>query len=101
MRGFADRLYPTAAQRRRLALMLAALDFADGSTPSLRRIAEAVLYPRHDLGRAIEWKSSSQRRQAQRLVNGARHLVETGYLDLLKGRISDQREAFGTNVGSY
>ncbi len=35
--------------------------------------------------RAIEWKTSSHRRQAQRLVAEARRMMATGYRDLLKG----------------
>lgn len=85
------RLHPTPAQRRRLTLMLQALDLLNAALrpkPTLRHIAETVLYPRHELGRAIEWKGSSQRRQTQRLVNSARHLMQDGYRELLKGRIA-------------
>lgn len=88
-------LYPTAAQRRRLIQMLQILDCLHATErpkPALRQIAETVLYPGHDLGRAIEWKSSSQRRQTQRLVNGARHLMQEGYRELLKGRIPRSAE---------
>lgn len=84
-----DCLHPTAAQRSRLNWMLQALDFLHSTQrqkPNLRQLAETILYPRHDLGRAIEWKCSSQRRQTQRLVNHARSLMNGGYLDLLKGR---------------
>lgn len=83
-------LNPTAAQRHRLTLMLQALDCLDATKlpkPTLRHIAETVLYPSHALGRAIEWKSSSERRQAQRLVRGACHLMQGGYRELLKGQV--------------
>lgn len=95
-----DCLHPTAAQRSRLNWMLQALDFlhaTERQKPNLRQLAETILYPRHDLGRAIEWKNSSQRRQTQRLVNGARHLMLEGYRELLKGRIS--RPAGRSNAG--
>lgn len=84
-------LQPTAAQRHRLTLMLQVLDRLNATElpkPTLRDIAEAVLYPRHDLGRAIEWKCSSERRQTQRLVNSARYLMQGGYRQLLKGRLA-------------
>lgn len=84
-----DCLHPTYTQRRRLIQMLQVLDCFEATErprPSLRQIAETILYPRHDLGRAIEWKCSSQRRQTQRLVNHARNLMNGGYLELLKGR---------------
>ncbi|MGE8134106.1 DUF2285 domain-containing protein [Novosphingobium subterraneum] len=84
-------LHPTTAQRRRLTLMLKVLDCLNATKlpkPTLRGIAEAVLYPRHDLGRAIEWKCSSERRQTQRLLNSARYLMQGGYRELLKGRLA-------------
>jgi len=84
-------LNPTVAQRRRLTLMLKALDqrFSTGQPKfALRHIAAAILYPGRDLGRAIEWKSSTERRQTQRLVSTAMHLRQGGYRDLLKGRIT-------------
>lgn len=86
-----DCLRPTAIQRHRLIQMLQVLDCLDAPErlkPSLRQIAETILYPRQDLGRAAEWKCSSQRRQTQRLVTGARRFMQGGYCELLKGRIS-------------
>lgn len=84
-------LHPTTAQRNRLNLKLQILDCLDATEqpkPTLRQIAATILYPRHDLGRAIEWKGSSRRRQTQRWVNSAQHLMQGGYRALLMGRIS-------------
>ncbi|PHR20256.1 MAG: hypothetical protein COA41_05875 [Sphingopyxis sp.] len=36
------------------------------------------------MGRAIEWKSSSERRHVQRLVSVAHHLLRRGYRALLQ-----------------
>lgn len=55
--------------------------------PTLRTIAMDVVYPHSQFGRVIEWKSSSERRQTQRLVSEARFLMKAGYRDLLKGRM--------------
>src|SRR5690606_31049688 len=78
---------PTNYQRRRLELLLAILDshfLPDGRRRTLRQLAQTIIYPGSDLGRAIEWKSSSQRRHTQRLVNEAHHLMRQGYRALLK-----------------
>lgn len=83
------RLQPTSAQHHRLILMLRILDYLNATEPpepTLRSIAETVLFPRRDLGRAIEWKCSSERRQTQRLVSSARQLMQGGYRQLLKGK---------------
>lgn len=83
-------LFPTAYQRHRLELMLKMLDHlaeTHQTDRAARSIAQHVIYPRHKLGRAIEWKSSSERRQTQRLLNTARFLAQEGYRELLKGRI--------------
>lgn len=77
---------PTKYQRRRLELLLAILDsqlLPDGRRRTLRQLAQTVIYPRSDLGRAIEWKSSSERRHTQRLVCEAHHLMREGYRALL------------------
>lgn len=82
-------LRPTAYQKHRLVLFLKILDrLADPEKPhpALRNIAADVVYPKSQFGRAIEWKSSSERRRTQRLVKEAKHLMRTGYRDLLKGR---------------
>ena len=78
---------PTNYQRRRLELLLAILDsqfLPDGRRRTLRQLAQKIIYPGSDLGRAIEWKSSSQRRHTQRLVNEAHHLMREGYRALLQ-----------------
>ncbi|WP_373491725.1 DUF2285 domain-containing protein [Parasphingorhabdus sp.] len=78
---------PTNYQRRRLELLLAILDslfLPDGRRRTLRQLAQTVIYPRSDLGRAIEWKSSSERRHTQRLVSEAHHLMREGYRALLQ-----------------
>lgn len=85
------RLRPTPGQAARLGLMLAVLDRfggeADGPA-SLRAIATELAFPRVDLPtRAIEWKSSSIRRQTQRLVATAKWLRDSGYRHLLQGRM--------------
>ena len=49
-----------------------------------RLVREKTSYPRSDLGRAIEWKSSSERRHTQRLVSEAHHLMRQGYRALLQ-----------------
>lgn len=93
-------LSPTVAQRRRLMLMLKVLDqrLSTGQPRlALRHIAAVTLFPGRDLGRAIEWKSSTERRQTQRLVSTAMHLVQGGYRDLLKGRITGPSVA--SNLG--
>ena len=78
---------PTNYQRRRLELLLAILDsqfLPDGRRRTLRQLAQKIIYPGSDLGRAIEWKSSSQRRHTQRLVSEAHHLMREGYRALLQ-----------------
>lgn len=83
-----DLLSPSPHQRRRLTLLLNILDVmhrSDSGIATTREITKRVVYPNADLGRAIEWKSSSYRRQTQRLIKEARFLVEGGYRWLLKG----------------
>lgn len=83
-------LRPSVYQQRRLMLLLNILDAthaSDGTFATIRQIAEKVVYRNTDLGRAIEWKTSSHRRQTQRLINEARFLVEGGYRLLLSGRV--------------
>lgn len=82
-------LRPTDYQQHRLVLFLRILDRLvdpEKPHPALRNIAMDVVYPKSQFGRAIEWKSSSERRRTQRLVNEAKHLMRTGYRELLKGR---------------
>lgn len=84
-------LRPTPGQAARLGLMLAVLDRfgGEGDGPSsLRAIATELAFPGVDLPtRAIEWKSSSIRRQTQRLVANARWLRDGGYRYLLIGKM--------------
>lgn len=89
-RRFADPspCLPTRFQRHRFGLMLAVLDRierADCDPITIRELAETIVYPRIELGRAIEWKSSSWRRQTQRLVAEARAMAGGGYRRLLQG----------------
>ncbi len=81
-------LKPTAYQRRRLSLLLAILDRLQQPSrepATVRQIAHELVLPGLGYERAIEWKTSSHRRQAQRLVAEARRMMATGYRDLLKG----------------
>lgn len=85
-----DLLLPSIYQKRRFTVLLTILDAmnrSDNGFATIREIAQTVVYRNADLGRAIEWKSSSYRRQTQRLINEARFLVEDGYRWLLKGLV--------------
>jgi hypothetical protein len=81
-------LEPTSYQRYRLMLLLRILDHLEQapSEASLRMLASEIVYARELAVRSIEWKSSSHRRQTQRLVKVARHMVAAGYRRLLNGR---------------
>lgn len=48
-------------------------------------IAQRLIYPDLKIGRGIDWKSSSERRHAMRLIGQARRLANGGYRDLLRG----------------
>lgn len=82
-------LRPTPYQASRLGLMLAVLDRLEEETngpANIRAIATELAFPGVDLpARAIEWKSSSIRRQTQRLLVTARWLRDGGYRHLLQG----------------
>lgn len=86
------RLWPTAYQAGRLALMLAILDRlddAENSSGDTRVIAAELVFPGAELPRrAIEWKSSSLRRQTQRIVAAAQWMRARGFRRLLDGQIS-------------
>lgn len=89
-------LFPSVAQKHRLTLLLRILDAmacADRGYASIREVAQQVVYRNADFGRTIEWKSSSHRRQTQRLINRARFFVRGGYRLLLQGR-TEQRSAY-------
>lgn len=85
------RLRPTAYQAGRLALMLAILDRLDidhNLPADIRVIAAELIFPGAELPRrAIEWKSSGLRRQAQRLVGAAKSMRDHGFRRLLHGQI--------------
>ena len=82
-------LFPSVSQKHRLMLLLRILDSIacdhDGLM-SVREVAQHIVYRNADFGRTIEWKSSSHRRQTQRLINQARFFVRGGYRLLLQGR---------------
>jgi hypothetical protein len=78
-------LRPTVYQGRRLALLLAILDrLAAPVRPTTRLLARELVYPRLETMRSAEWKSSTQRRQVQRLVTEARAMSRGGFQDLLR-----------------
>ena len=83
-------LFPTPFQRSRLNLMLRILDCLanDAGNPNpIREIGQLIVYPRTRFASAAEWKTSSERRRTQRLVQEAKSLVNGGYLALLKGEV--------------
>lgn len=83
---------PTPYRRYQLVRQLAILDLVERCDPDsslLRQIAAEILSARTPQSRAIDWKSSGERRQAQRLLAEARRTVETGYRDLLAGKGHD------------
>lgn len=84
LRGF----HPSPFQRHRLSLLLDILDMlvpARGHVPSYA-VARKFIYPAMSIRPGTEWKGSSERRQTQRLINEAFHLMHGGYRALLAGR---------------
>ena len=81
-----NQLQPTAYQSHRFHLLLAILDALSRAPEGvmLKDIAGTIVYRGLSAQRAIDWKSSSQRRQTQRLVAEARKMASHGYLDLLR-----------------
>lgn len=81
-------LGPSRHQRYRLGLLLAILDRFDrpGQTPTVRTLAEDVIFPGLDCGPAIAWKTSSHRRQAQRLLAEAHRMARYGFREMLAHR---------------
>jgi hypothetical protein len=75
----------TTQQRRRLILMLRALDGWQASA-SYREIAAALLDPLVQSQSRREWLTSSSRAQIRRLVRDAIRRMRGGYRDLLGGR---------------
>lgn len=85
-----DALIPSDYQKCRLTVLLKILDamqLPGGRIATTREIAKKAIYPYSNFGRAAEWKTSSQRRQTQRLITEARGLVDGGYRFLLKGKM--------------
>lgn len=79
-------LKPSAYQSHRLKLLLAVLDRLDRPGDlalTTRELACGLLYPGLQAGKAIDWKSSPRRRQAQRLVSQARYMRDGGFKGLL------------------
>ncbi|ODU34717.1 MAG: hypothetical protein ABS88_01790 [Sphingopyxis sp. SCN 67-31] len=85
---------PTAYQARRLGTMLAILDLLHGpggAGVTSHDVARLIIYPRLSVGRGAEWKSSSERRRTQRLIEEARGLMQGGYRALLAGPAGRQK----------
>ncbi len=80
-------LWPTPFQRQRLSMLLDILDAAGTRGEdrlTTHEIARRHVYAGLQVGKGSEWKSSSQRRRTQRLVEEARALMEGGYRRLLR-----------------
>ncbi|MDP3550666.1 MAG: DUF2285 domain-containing protein [Novosphingobium sp.] len=75
---------PSSYQRYRLDLLLRILDITAVPGTSARDVAMQAIYPGQNLGRAAEWKGSSERRHTFRLIREARVMTTTGYRALLK-----------------
>lgn len=79
----------TSYRRYHLVGLLAVLDLVEhniAGDSNLRRIAADIFSARAARARAIDWKGSSERRQAQRALAKARHMAGGGYRLLLAGR---------------
>lgn len=77
---------PTPFQRQRFNLLLDILDARAAPTdhaPTTHEIGTRLVYPGKTIGRGSEWKSSSERRRTQRLIDEAVALMEGAYLGLL------------------
>ncbi|WP_454887162.1 DUF2285 domain-containing protein [Sphingomonas oryzagri] len=88
---------PTPFQRRRLELLLDILDMlqAPPSTPrpTSHEIARRLIYPGMTIGRGMEWKSSTERRRTQRLIDEALALMHGGYRTLLRGAVGGRQKS--------
>lgn len=85
--------HPSRFQAHRLTLLVRVADHltaAKAGSMSTRDIAIKTAYSWLVAGRSIEWKSSPERRQTQRLMREARDLVEGGYRNLLRGRLGSR-----------
>ncbi|MGB5779076.1 MAG: DUF2285 domain-containing protein [Allopontixanthobacter sediminis] len=79
-------LKPSNYKRYKLGMLLSILDLREEVSPghgTLRHVAKALIYPGRNMGRAIDWKTSSHRRQTQRLVAEAHYMAAKGYRNLL------------------
>lgn len=79
---------PSAYQKHRLQLLLAILDLIlapAGRRPTTYAIARRLVYPNIEFGSSVEWKSSTHRRQTQRLIDEAHKLMLGGYRNILRG----------------
>lgn len=77
---------PTAYQQYRLKLLLAVLDMVNlpgSDAATTHMVARTLVYPRMKNCSSAEWKSSSERRQTQRLIDEATTLMRGGYRALL------------------
>lgn len=77
---------PTAYQQYRLTLLLAVLDMVNlpgAAAATTHMVAHSLVYPRMKDCSSAEWKSSSERRQTQRLIDEALTLMRGGYRTLL------------------
>lgn len=89
-------LCPTPFQQHRMRLLLNILDLLDTRAPerpTTYEIARLLIYPHMAIKRGMEWKSSSERRRTQRLVDEALALMNGGYLALLRGQMTGRQKA--------
>ncbi|HET6523544.1 DUF2285 domain-containing protein [Sphingopyxis sp.] len=90
---------PSPFQRHRLGQLLAILDAVDprGARPATTyEVARQIVYPAMTVGRGAEWKTSSERRHTQRLIDEARELRDGGYRRLLLGRVRGATKSGGS-----
>lgn len=73
---------PSAFQCHRFTMLLRVLDAAQAGLTN-REIGTSILYPWLAGIDAQAWKASSERRRVQRLTAEARHLMTSGYRQLL------------------
>jgi len=83
MAGAVRVLRPSALQRQRLTLLLRVLD-ASLAGASNREIGTGIVYPWLAGTDAVAWKTTSERRRVQRLVDEAHGLAASAYRDLLR-----------------
>lgn len=92
-----DAFRPTPFQRRRLDLLLDILDMLLASPsaprPTSHEIARHLIYPGMTIGRGMEWKSSTERRRTQRLIDEALALMHGGYRALLRGVVGGRQKS--------